>query len=582
MAKLLPLLLVLSLTQIFAQGRLSNQIEAEFQRALTLYETKNYEEALKIFNELSEDKNISGKTTASIVFKGKILGDIQKYSEAEKVLQDFLVQYPSSKYYEEAELALAKIFLEQYDYSQAFEEIFSLLLKTESSYYTDYGKATAEKIALNYIDPDFIKALNDSISSSEGAEKIKPFLLLLLGKLYYQENIYPAAEKYFSELISVFPRSAEREEAGDIYQNIAELKKQSASENLIGVLLPLSGSISGESSAAAKEILGGIKFAVSEYNNVHQEKIGLLIRDTQMRGERLKTIKDEFQKILALKSIIGPVFSTEVREALEIFKGIEIPIISPTATDSDLTVINDFFFQANPPFGIRGKIIAQYIFYVENKRKIAVLTSNDDYSVPLSNNFILEFSKLGGEITSVETYKSNSYDFSGQVANIAKDSLILEGIYIPITNKLDAVPIITEIVKNKLDVSIYGDQDWLLAKGYKASSGFSNQLIFSSDYFIDYNSQEYQELNRNFYKLTKTDANRNVLYGYDTAKYLLTVLRNSIGSGILIKHKMESGITATGFHNNISFNVNRINRFLNIIRYIDDKFELIDKFQAGI
>ncbi len=582
MAKLLLLLLVLSLTQIFAQGRLSNQIEAEFQRALTLYETKNYEEALKIFNELSEDKNISGKTTASIVFKGKILGDIQKYSEAEKVLQDFLVQYPSSKYYEEAELALAKVFLEQYDYSQAFEEIFSLLLKTESSYYTDYGKATAEKIALNYIDPDFIKALNDSISSSEGAEKIKPFLLLLLGKLYYQENIYPAAEKYFSELISVFPRSAEREEAGDIYQNIAELKKQSASENLIGVLLPLSGSISGESSAAAKEILGGIKFAVSEYNNVHQEKIGLLIRDTQMRGERLKTIKDEFQKILALKSIIGPVFSTEVREALEIFKGIEIPIISPTATDSDLTVINDFFFQANPPFGIRGKIIAQYIFYVENKRKIAVLTSNDDYSVPLSNNFILEFSKLGGEITSVETYKSNSYDFSGQVANIAKDSLILEGIYIPITNKLDAVPIITEIVKNKLDVSIYGDQDWLLAKGYKASSGFSNQLIFSSDYFIDYNSQEYQELNRNFYKLAKTDANRNVLYGYDTAKYLLTVLRNSIGSGILIKHKMESGITATGFHNNISFNVNRINRFLNIIRYIDDKFELIDKFQAGI
>jgi len=582
MAKLLPLLLVLSLTQIFAQGTLSNQIEAEFQRALTLYETKNYEEALKIFNELSEEKNISGKTTASIVFKGKILGDIQKYSEAEKVLQDFLVQYPSSKYYEEAELALAKIFLEQYDYSQAFEEIFSLLLKTESSYYTDYGKATAEKIALNYIDPDFIKALNDSISSSEGAEKIKPFLLLLLGKLYYQENIYPAAEKYFSELISVFPRSAEREEAGDIYQNIAELKKQSASENLIGVLLPLSGSISSESSAAAKEILEGIKFAVSEYNNVHQEKIGLLIRDTQMRGERLKTIKDEFQKILALKSIIGPVFSTEVREALEIFKGIEIPIISPTATDSDLTVINDFFFQANPPFGIRGKIIAQYIFYVENKRKIAVLTSNDDYSVPLSNNFILEFSKLGGEITSVETYKSNSYDFSGQVANIAKDSLILEGIYIPITNKLDAVPIITEIVKNKLDVSIYGDQDWLLAKGYKASSGFSNQLIFSSDYFIDYNSQEYQELNRNFYKLAKTDANRNVLYGYDTAKYLLTVLRNSIGSGILIKHKMESGITATGFHNNISFNVNRINRFLNIIRYIDDKFELIDKFQAGI
>jgi hypothetical protein len=63
---------------------------------------------------------------------------------------------------------------------------------------------------------------------------------------------------------------------------------------------------------------------------------------------------------------------------------------------------------------------------------------------------------------------------------------------------------------------------------------------------------------------------------------MLTVLRNTIGSGLLIKHKMESGITSSGLHNDISFNLSRINRFLNIIRYKDDKFELIDKFQAGI
>lgn len=580
MVKLLLIILFLPAAYISAQD--SSTIQTEFKRALKLYKASKYEPALKIFNELCDENNFNGRTTASIVFKGKILTEIKKYSEAEKVLQDFLNRHPSSKYRDEAELTLAKIYLEQQEYNKAVEEILSLLLTTESAFYAEYGKATAERIALNYIDPRYLEILNDSLSSSERAEKVKPFLLLLLGKIYYQENNYTAAEKYLSELVSLFPRSAERQEAADIYQKTAELKRQSGSENLIGILLPLSGNISSESSAAAMEILEGIKFAVSEYNNVHKEKVGLLIRDTQMKRERLKTIKDEFQKIPALKSIIGPVFSAEVRDALEVFKEIEIPIISPTATDSDLTSISDFFFQANPPFGIRGKIIAQYIFYVENKRKIAVLTSNEGYSIPLSSNFISEFSKLGGEITSFETYKSNSYNFSAQVSNIAKDSLILEGIYIPITNKLDAVPIITEIVKNKLDVPIYGDQDWLLAKGYKASSGFSNQLIFSSDYFIDYNSQEYQALNRNFYKLTKTDANRNVLYGYDTARYLLTVLRNSIGSGILIKHKMESGISATGFHNNICFNVNRINRFLNIIRYKDDKFELIDKFQAGI
>ncbi|MGE5805700.1 MAG: ABC transporter substrate-binding protein [Ignavibacteria bacterium] len=582
MAKLITFFLFLLITQIYPQDSASAKNESEFRHAVDLYQSHQYEQAFKIFEKISEKKNKDGNISASFLFKGKILAETKRYSEAENVLYEFLQQYPSSKYDNEAHLTLAKIYLELEEYKEAFLEVCSILVKNDSGYYYDYSKTAAEKIAMNYIEPDYLKQFNDSISTFTDSEKIKPFILLVLGKLLYQINNYSSAEKYISELITNFPNSPERQEAGDIFQKISESKKQSGSKIYIGVLLPLSGNLSGESSTAAKEILEGIKYALSEYNSMHEEKIGLLIRDTELKQERLKIIKDEFESISGLKSIIGPVFSNEVRNALQVFNGTEIPIISPTATDSDLTSINDFFFQANPPFGIRGKIIAQYIYYVENKRKIAVLTSNDGYSIPLSSNFMEEFSRMGGEITSIETYKSNSYDFSKQISNIAKDSLILEGIYIPLTNKLDAAPIITEIVKNKLNVSIYGDQDWFLAKGYKASSGFMNQLIFSSDYFIDYNSQEYQELNRGFYKLSNTDANRNVLYGYDTARYLLTVLRNSTGDGSSIKNKMESGITANGFHNNISFNENRINRFLNIIRFKDDKFELIDKFQAGI
>ena len=48
-----------------------------------------------------------------------------------------------------------------------------------------------------------------------------------------------------------------------------------------------------------------------------------------------------------------------------------------------------------------------------------------------------------------------------------------------------------------------------------------------------------------------------------------------------IKDKMISGIMSKGFHNNISFDENRVNRFLNIVRYRDGVFELIEKFRSG-
>ena len=61
---------------------------------------------------------------------------------------------------------------------------------------------------------------------------------------------------------------------------------------------------------------------------------------------------------------------------------------------------------------------------------------------------------------------------------------------------------------------------------------------------------------------------------------MLTVLRNISRNRENIKAKMQTGISVNGFHNNISFDQNRVNLFLNIVRYKDGVFELVDKFKA--
>ncbi len=121
----------------------------------------------------------------------------------------------------------------------------------------------------------------------------------------------------------------------------------------------------------------------------------------------------------------------------------------------------------------------------------------------------------------------------------------------------------------------------VFGKGFESSSAISNKLIFDSDYFIDFNDPDYKNFCGYFKRTTGMEANRNVLYGYDLHNILLTVMRNIDPTRKNIKYKIESGINVTGFHNNISFDSDRNNKYLNIVRYNDGVFELVEKFRSG-
>jgi hypothetical protein len=180
-----------------------------------------------------------------------------------------------------------------------------------------------------------------------------------------------------------------------------------------------------------------------------------------------------------------------------------------------------------------------------------------------------------------ENYKSRSTDLTEQVTRISKVLEQVEGIYIPLADKFDIPVILSFLSQIDLNIPIYGDQDWMNATGLETAAFLDSNLIFSSDYFLKFDDLDYQKFSKDFLYKTKIDVNRNILYGYDTMKYLLTIIRSSFSSGIALKQKMISGISSTGFHNNICFDSNRINRYLNIVRYLGGRFELIDKFKMN-
>lgn len=568
-------LLLLLFTIISYPQNITVDNDKDFNKALGLYNANKYSDALSIFQKIAKRTENNTKVTVSAFFICKIYDAQKKYLDVEKNCNDYLHNYSQSKYSNEIKKLLIKSFIEREDYQKAFKYSLELLESSSSITFKKETKSNADKISTNNLSSSEVEMYFDQYSGSS----IKPFLLLLVGKVLLREGDVTNAIKRFSEITTKHPTS-------DEYIEALNLKKQysnSKSENefpVVGVILSLTDQNGREIDAAA-EILEGIKFAFHEFNITHDEKVGISIKDLQRDKNKTVEVVTNLIDDNNVRCIIGPVFSDDVRNTLEVIEQSNICLISPTATDDDLISLCDNFYQANPSLSTRGKIFAQYLYFVENKKKLAVLNAIEGYSPLLAASFTNEFEKLGGKIIAKETYKSKSYALADQVNRILSVANSIEGIYAPISDSKDATAILSQMVQSGLNIDLYGNQDWFLGKGFESSSTSANKLTFESDYFIDFNDTDFKNFSNTFKKITGKETNRNVLYGYDTAKYLLTVIRNIDPTRRNIKNKIESGINVTGFHNNISFDFGRINKYLNIVRFDDGVFNLVEKFRSG-
>ncbi len=568
-------LIIISWSLAYSQEISQQEINNQFNSAVTLFNSGKYDEALVGFNKIIIDYKYNSKTTASEFFKTKIYFELNQYNQFKYAAEQFFEAYPKSKYVDEMRLLITKYYIQIANYYNALREILFIIEKTNSSAYELKAREIGEGISAKYLNETQLERLKLSFSSSE----VKSYALLQQGKYLIRDGDISAAKNKFEELTSSYPESVEYNEAKEL-MNISFSSEPTTT--VIGVMLPLEMNSAGEyTNQPAVEILEGIKFAVDEFNKLRNDKIGLLIRDTKKDVNQIKIIKEEFTSLNSIIAILGPIFSNEVRAALEEFDDYDIPIISPTATDDDLTTISHNFFQANPSFSVRGKVMAQYVFFVENKRIVSVINSIESYSPILAASFTEEFEALGGRVLKKETFKNDNTDFSEPISKIYEDSLIIEGIYIPLSDNSVTPYIFSELIKYGMKIPLYGNQDWFTAKGFETAPEISNNMIFESDYFVDYNTDAYKNFNEQYISVSGEDVNRNVLYGYDAAKCILTAYRNSESGRKNLVDKMISGMVSSGLRNNISFDERRVNKYLNIVRYKDGVFELVDKFKLS-
>lgn len=547
---------------------------AEFQIAVTLYDSTLFTEALDIFSRIVNEYEFSSLTTAAYIFMGKIFNNLNKNRLAELHLKEYPKLFPGSKYIDEARIVLAESLLKQGKYKESINELIEIINSSKSPEYTGKAKDFIEKIVFSYSD---INTLRQIIAENQFI-KIKPSLLLILAKLQLFFSQTEDASETLELIITNYQDAPEHKKAEDLITKKTNPSSLDTVECKVLLVLMATGSPDSEIRRASLEALEGIKYAVDEFNRTNGSQVGLMIKDTKGSPQEIERIYEEL-KNCDFKGIIAPLHSSDAQLVAEHFNAMNIPILSPTATVDDLTLKYSNFFQANPSFIMRGKIMAQYIYFVENKKYIAIIHASESYSTILAASFKEEFIRLGGEITAVESYSLSSVSLGGEVSSLLKKSKNTNGIYAPLSESKTANVLLAAFLNNNVHVPIYGNQDWMNAKGLEYFSSLSRILTFTSDYFIDYNDDAFKIFGKQFYNFTNQEVNRNVIYGYDAASFLLGIYNKKANSKREYFDKIVSGISQRGFHNSLSFGYERINKHLNIVRYRNGVFELVDIFK---
>lgn len=406
---------------------------------------------------------------------------------------------------------------------------------------------------------------------------------------------------------------------------------QSYSQSKIGVALPLmNNSENSEDKKLGQQMMKGINDALNEYNKAYPErKITIKTEDTKRDPSATLQIFNKFGSDSSVIAIFGPVFSSELINNSGAAKFHKIPIVTPTATANFVAEKNEYVFQLNPTYDIRGRIMAKFAMKELGMKNFAIF-SEESYGKNFAESFSDEVSIGGGNIISEEYYNKDKKDLEeeldelktkliekekfidfgnlnqSQMDKLKKinfkfsytDSLVNERLVVSIyklfgpnaDRTLDSIGIIPLTNVDKTKSIIFGKTDAVYIPvsnstemGKTAAQYFSANINLPVLGTSDWNNEKALNENRmyikelyfdsDFFLKDKSSENftndaeiRNYYFGYDGMKFLLDKISEGNKSRNSLNEALESATDYKANHNDITMK-QRTNHHMTIMTY---------------
>jgi len=204
-----------------------------------------------------------------------------------------------------------------------------------------------------------------------------------------------------------------------------------AKEIKIGVIMPMSGAISGYglSSFDGLELMHKLQPKLKNGDTVK-----LILVDN--KSDKIEAANAATKLISSDKvsAIIGPLSSTNTMAMTKIAETAKVPVVSPVATNALVTKRKEFVSRVCFSDAFQGVVLGNFAFNTLKQKEAVLITDvKNDYSIGISKVFKKQYKKLGGKIIKNVKINAGDKDFKAALSSIKalKAKFIVLPVYSP-------------------------------------------------------------------------------------------------------------------------------------------------------
>jgi len=549
----------------FIIGLFTTALHAQtFNEGLKLYEQEEYEEAVRIFTSINDER--------ANLFAGKSYYALYQFPTSIDYLR-IAQQSDREAIRDEATytLALANFGLRNYDKTVALLHSLATgnnrtgLRQTASRFYNQLlGFLTSlERYQLLY-DIDNIAIRFDIVASS------RPFMEELEFNVFVKELLTTTTDETWRARIKQELINGDRRlrNVPGTYVNTPDGMVYN-----IGVILPLFDENDPDFSIP-RNIYFGMVMAADEFNSRNiSQKVNLIFKNSAENRDSTSVAMAELTFAHRVDAVLGPIFSEQTEIVAEYASEYQIPMVVPLVNSDQINRNHQYAFQMNPTPETHGVQMARYAVNTLRLDTLAVITDSETTGRSSALAFRHEAEKLGAHISYFieEDFAATGYEF-GELTNVFTPDTVLidslnyvptDGIFAPFTGQ--AAGTMSNLLLNSLeamgsDVVIMGTQDWQSIR----LSDFQNR--FFDIYSTDSKATTAESANREFfiedyrsrYGLEPDDFS---MLGFDIATFLLQRLEMA-GNPAYLKQSLTESNEYRGLSIRIHMNGERSNQHL--------------------
>ena len=255
---------------------------------------------------------------------------------------------------------------------------------------------------------------------------------------------------------------------------------------------------------------------INAQGGINGKRLELVLRDDYSDPDSAVFVAGDLYNS-HVSAVVGHLFSGMTLAAAPVYNGGDDPVVavSPSSSSPDVTGAGDYTFRICPSDLAHGTELAHWVRDHLHLTRGAVLYLNDEYGRGIRQTFVAEFTRLGGELESVDPYLGEQPEVGPYLDRLAHihqpEFLVVAG------NRSEAEEILRQAHKRNLMMPVLGGDG---LEGIQDAGALAEGVSLSSPYFPSIPSAANRRFVEAFRRKYKTLPNQPAAGTYD-ALYLL-------------------------------------------------------------